>query len=206
MLSHVSRAIEAFETSATEALENVLTDILKASGRAAVRDLKTMLRTAAPAKNDVAGFAFDVTNPASVAWVKAHAADTIKGINDATREAIKDLIEEAFTEQFDVDDLTKEISSLLGDKGRAEVIARTETMRASNEGQTQAWDQALDEGLLTGTEQKEWITTPDDRLCPVCEPLDGVTVALDDRFDVDGDEIDSPPAHPNCRCTIGLSV
>jgi hypothetical protein len=59
---------------------------------------------------------------------------------------------------------------LIGDPERAELIARTETMRASNEGQQEAWDQAVEEGLLTGNEQQEWIVTPDDRLCPSASP------------------------------------
>lgn len=199
VLTLVSTAIETFEASAREPLEELLAKILEASGNTASKQV-TNLRAAAPA------FAFDVTNPKAVAWIKAHAAETITGISDATRDAIRDVVEEAFTAQFDVDDLAAEIETLIGDKDRAESIARTETMRASNEGQVQAWDQATEQGLLTGTESKEWITTPDDRLCPVCAPMDGETVALGDRFDVDGESIDSPPAHPNCRCTVGLSV
>jgi hypothetical protein len=55
-------------------------------------------------------------------------------------------------------------------------------MRASNEGQQEAWDQAVEEGLLTGNEQQEWIVTPDDRLCPECEPFDGCRRRLDGTF------------------------
>ena len=81
------------------------------------------------------------------------------------------------------------------------MIARTETMRASNMGQQEAWAQAKDKGLLTGKEKKEWITTPDDRLCPVCEPMDGKKVPMADEFDIEG-----PPAHPQCRCTIAITL
>jgi SPP1 gp7 family putative phage head morphogenesis protein len=99
-----------------------------------------------------------------------------------------------------------EIEVLIGDADRAETIARTETMRAANEGQIEAWQQAAETGLLTGNESTEWITTPDDRLCPICEPLDGQTTALGGTFEVDGDRVSSPPAHPRCRCTVGLAV
>ncbi len=139
-------------------------------------------------------------------WVKDHAGETIDGISEDTRAQIREVIEASFDEQFDVDDLADEIADIIGDPARAELIARTEVMRASNEGQLEAWDQATDAGLLTGNEQKEWIVTPDDRLCPICEPMDGVTVPLDDDFDVDGDKVDAPPAHPNCRCTVGLTL
>jgi very-short-patch-repair endonuclease/uncharacterized protein YoaH (UPF0181 family) len=50
---------------------------------------------------------------------------------------------------------------------RADLIAHTESMTASNFGQQLLWDQAVDEGYLTGTEKKEWITTPDERLAVV---------------------------------------
>ncbi|MCL6580136.1 MAG: hypothetical protein K6U08_00740 [Firmicutes bacterium] len=38
----------------------------------------------------------------------------------------------------------------------------------------------------------------DERVCPVCGPLDGKTVRLDEEF---APGIFAPPAHPNCRCT-----
>lgn len=153
-----------------------------------------------------ADFKFDVTNPKAVEWIQDHAAETITGINEATRDEIRDLVEASFEDQFDVDELADQIGDLIGDDARAETIARTETMRASNQGQLEAWNQATEAGLLTGREQKEWIVTPDDRLCPICEPMDGVNVPLDADFDVDGDMIDGPPAHPNCRCTVALTL
>lgn len=149
---------------------------------------------------------FDVTEPNAVKWIKDHAAEAVKDIDEATREQIREVVEEAFTDQFDVDDLADEIADIIGDEARADVIARTEVMRASNQGQLEAWEQATDAGLLTGDETKEWITTPDDRLCPVCEPLDGVNVAMNEDFDVDGEKVEGPPAHPNCRCTVGLTL
>jgi len=206
----VGRAIEATQRALESTLEPLLLATLTTTGTAAAKALKAQLkassslRSAAPPA--VKGFAFDVTNKKATAWAHAHAGETIKGISETTREEIRDLVEEAFSQQFDVDDLAKEIGRVLGDDARAETIARTESMRAANEGQSQLWDQATEAGLLTGNEKQEWIVTPDDRLCPICEPMDGVTVGLDEMFDVDGDQIDGPPAHPNCRCTLGLSV
>jgi SPP1 gp7 family putative phage head morphogenesis protein len=92
---------------------------------------------------------------------------------------------------------------LLG--SRAETIARTETMRASNEGQLELWEQGIEDGFFSADDSKRWIITDDDRLCPICEALDGQEVQLDEQFDLEGGEqVDAPPAHPNCRCTIGL--
>ncbi|HYU42113.1 MAG TPA: phage minor head protein [Vicinamibacteria bacterium] len=83
---------------------------------------------------------------------------------------------------------------------RALVIARTEVMGALNAGQVAAWRDAQAKGLLSAGAMKEWITTDDERLCSICEAVDGETVALDEPFSEDG-----PPAHPSCRCTIALA-
>jgi SPP1 gp7 family putative phage head morphogenesis protein len=162
------------------------------------------LRAAAPAIKGKP-FKFDATSPDALAWAKAHAGETIDDMNASTVEDIRNLVADAFEQQFDVDELADKIADLIGDDERAEMVARTESMRAANEGQMQAWDQATEAGVLTGDEKKEWIVTPDDRLCPICEPLDGEQTGLDDTFKVDGDEIDGPPAHPRCRCTIALA-
>lgn len=91
---------------------------------------------------------------------------------------------------------------------RALLIARTETMRASNEGQRQLWLQARQAGLLTGTERREWIVTPDDRLCERCEAMEGQLRGLDEPFEdpLTGEQALAPPLHPNCRCAMGLAA
>lgn len=209
ILHQVSIAIETMQNALREPLEELYLSIIGQAGTSAGKQVKklTAKNLRAAAKDDPKiEWAFDKTNPHATEWAQKNAGDLIDGISKTTRDDIRELVEAAFEEQFTVADLAKEIADLIGDDARAETIARTETMRASNEGQLEAWDQAKEAGLLTGNEKKEWIVTPDDRLCPVCEPMDGVTVGLDELFDVDGDQIDGPPAHPNCRCTIGLSI
>lgn len=89
---------------------------------------------------------------------------------------------------------------------RAETIARTETLAASNEGQHELWDQAVEEDLLPRDVRRVWIATPDERECPICESLDGQAVGLGESFvDDDGEQYDDPPAHPNCRCAQGIA-
>lgn len=85
---------------------------------------------------------------------------------------------------------------------RAETIARTETIRASNAAQTLAWRQAVTNGLLDGTVlRRHWLVTPDDRLCPYCEDtpeLNSGGIALDDYFQTPLGLVPYPPLHPNC--------
>lgn len=84
-------------------------------------------------------------------------------------------------------------------RARAKTIARTETMRAANEGQAQLWRQARSKGLLSATAQKVWIAYDP---CPICAGLSGETVPIDGEF---SNGSDGPPAHPNCRCVTGLA-
>ncbi len=97
---------------------------------------------------------------------------------------------------------------------RAENIARTETIRAANMGTQLAWESALDAGLLPQGVQKVWIATEDSRTCPICMALDGQVVEVVGGFEL-GETAEgplkrpittrTPPAHPSCRCTIGIS-
>ena len=90
---------------------------------------------------------------------------------------------------------------------RAVTISRTETLTATHEGQQRLWDAAADQGLLDrDATQRVWIVTPDDRLDEeVCEPMDEQTVGLEEPFTTGiGTTVMLPPAHVNCRCTVGL--
>jgi hypothetical protein len=89
---------------------------------------------------------------------------------------------------------------------RASNIARTETQTAANEGQSLAWDQAVEDGFLSPDAERKWIITDDDRLCEICEFMEGQQVGLDEPFVLeDGTEVDNPPAHPSCRCGMGIA-
>ena len=145
-------------------------------------------------------------NKSAAKWAHKHAGALIDGVSKTTRREIRDLVTDAFKSGKSVRTLIKDIAATLGDDERAATIARTETMYAANHGKLLEAQDAVDAGDLSEDAVKEWITTPDDLLCPICEPMDGVQVPLDEDFDVDGDSIDGPPAHPNCRCTVVVTA
>jgi hypothetical protein len=92
---------------------------------------------------------------------------------------------------------------------RAEMIARTETIRAAEQGKQESWRQAMDEDLLDpDTTRRVWIITPDDRLCDFCrgvKQLNAEGIPFNDHFRTpDGYFVGGPPAHPHCRCSTGL--
>jgi len=68
---------------------------------------------------------------------------------------------------------------------RMTLIARTETIRAHNQGQIKFYN-------TVGVEKAIWQTAEDERTCPECAPLDGKVFPLD--------KLPSLPLHPDGRC------
>jgi len=83
---------------------------------------------------------------------------------------------------------------------RAQMIARTETMRAANEGQRQAWLQARDNGQLPQNQKRMWVTAGDSAVRDSHAALEGEIVGLEESFS-GGFE---PGEEPRCRCGQGL--
>jgi hypothetical protein len=91
---------------------------------------------------------------------------------------------------------------------RAELIARTETIAASNQGVMDSWRQAERENLLPGGMKKRWIHAAGSaRTCPICEELgESEPIPINDEFysSILGVSFARPGAHPACRCSLGL--
>lgn len=90
---------------------------------------------------------------------------------------------------------------------RATMIARTELVRSSNFGQEELWRQAQEDGFIGPKTTRVWIITADDRICPICEPMRGVTARLGEPFvhPETGEQYDTPgDVHPNDRCSEAL--
>lgn len=104
-----------------------------------------------------------------------------------------------------VESLTRTYSERLL-KQRAETIARTETIAAVNQGQADYWKQLSAQGMIdSAVALKEWIVTPDDRLCDTCRLMHGQRVGINDLFKTPlGTMVAHPPLHPNCRCAVNL--
>lgn len=89
---------------------------------------------------------------------------------------------------------------------RAKSNATVWTMAAHNGGRELLYNELVDSGHLPVDVRKVWVTAHDERVCPVCGPMDGVSVSLNGRFHVAGALLVAPPVHPNCRCTITTDV
>lgn len=90
---------------------------------------------------------------------------------------------------------------------RAMTIARTEVLMALNEGQRESWRQAKRDGRITSVSKRTWIITPDERLCPRCEPQEDNTASIDGTYTLKAPAAgisNGPPLHSRCRCAEGL--
>lgn len=132
------------------------------------------------------------------------------GLDDRLALAVQNQMEQ-MSAQGASDDVIANAAAKYADRlldYRATVIARTETMTASNRGILDSWRQAHTEGLLADGMQKQWIHgAGSERTCEACDELgDSDPVGMFETFhsDVLDDDFEAPPAHAQCRCTVGL--
>ena len=93
---------------------------------------------------------------------------------------------------------------------RAKLIYHNESVVAQNFGTQLLLMNAVAKGYLPKDTRKVWVTAPDERVCPVCAPMDSVAVKLDEPFHIRAHTsvlnhdvmLWVPPAHPGCRCRI----
>lgn len=131
--------------------------------------------------------------------------------NEETLQAVTDVIAQDLADGLGTAAIADDISSVYNDvQGyRADRLARTETLRASNQATKLAYEQT---GYVTAL---EWYANP--TACEFCAELSGEVVGFDNNFANLGDSIDlsngasldinysnieTPPLHPNCECTI----
>lgn len=97
-----------------------------------------------------------------------------------------------------IGDLDRLLEPAFG-QARAEMIATTEVTRAYSEATNEHQRIVQRE---TGIQMvRVWETLNDELVCPICGPLNG---KLEDEWAILYP--DGPPAHPRCRCSMGLEL
>jgi hypothetical protein len=146
------------------------------------------------------GVVFDpaLINTEALRWARQYSGDLVRGINDTTRgvvrEATATFIE---TPGMTVGDLRRLLEPAFS-AARSEMIAVTETTRAFSEAVNVTQRQLNRTGLQM---QRQWHTANDDIVCQICGPLNEQPESVwRDKFP------NGPPAHPRCRCGVGLSA
>lgn len=141
----------------------------------------------------------------------------IKAIQQTTADLIKNALTTSIANGDGVSVIKEKVSQIYleATTQRAETIARSEVMRATNFAALESYRQS---GVV---KRKKWITSFDERTCPWCPQFNGKIVELDKDFaklgdtiygtnangnsvslKVGVDDVSVPPIHPNCRCVL----
>jgi uncharacterized protein len=174
--------------------------------------------------NQVIEMAFDLENPRVLFWASKQAGELITEMTDFTKGAIREMIADGLQRGVAPRVLAKEIRNAVGLRSdqvkrlsklreagktptqlnrairkmrnqRALLIARTETMRAANEGLKETWIQAQEAGLLPANVKREWMSNTDRHA-----DRDGVKVGITESWPW----LSEPGAEPNCGCSQGI--
>ena len=146
-------------------------------------------------KKQIAGPNWDLANEDAARWARGHVGELVQGITNTTRDMVQREVSEFTRNKESITQLSQRLatSPAFSDE-RARMIAVTEVTRAYSEGNAVAWKES---GV---TEGREWLTSVDERVCPICGPLHGQVKPWGEQFESRGGSFDGPPAHPRCRC------
>lgn len=156
---------------------------------------------------------FNIQSETMKEFLRTRAVKGIRAMNKLTRANVRQVLVEGVREGLGIPEISRGIRGVFeeADKVRADRIARTEVLKASNRATLEAYKQSK---VVVG---KQWYTALDERVCEWCGPMHGVVLGLDDDFfdegttftgqqgnplKVDFGAVETPPLHPNCRCTL----
>lgn len=158
------------------------------------------------------GGSLDMTTENVVRFIRRHGVTLVKEINKTTREKLRKTIAEGLEKEESISQIKSRVRNSFDmfRTSRAENIARSEVIRAANFATEEAFIQS------DIVQEKEWLTSRDNRVCPWCDSLEGKRIKVGKPFfkkgeslrvegntlDFDLLDIDTPPLHPQCRCTL----
>jgi len=118
----------------------------------------------------------------------------LKGITDEMDKQISRVLAQGIAEGLNPREMARQIVERVDKIGitRARTLARTETVRAHHQANIQEFKNA---GIEEVEVVAEWVTAGDDRVCPICEPLNGKLFTIDAAEGL-------LPRHPQCRCVV----
>jgi len=128
-------------------------------------------------------------DPYALEWIEQRALEMATSINMTTKASLRMALREGIGQGESVSEITRRIKGFFAEtyKGRAQKIARTEVIAASNEGALRGYEDA-------GIEKAEFYAALDERMCPDCESLHGNIYPIEEAHGI-------IPVHPSCRCT-----
>jgi AraC-like DNA-binding protein len=117
--------------------------------------------------------------------------EVARGVSENSRLQFEALVRQGINSDEIIERMALRFSS-----GHAEQIAVTELTRAEAQFSEALSSRLSEQGVNS---QIRWLTSEDERVCPICWPLDH-KLKKDGGWMTKGGQIAGPPAHPNCRC------
>ena len=199
-IDNILYPVEPFEKELSVLASIIIIEIMEQQGTTTIASI--------PGIN----IAFDVTNPEVQKWLKSYTPKFSKELETVNVAKLRLELSEGIAAGEGIPQLTNRVNLTYENwnKVRSEAIARSETMRASNQASIEAYKQSR------VVKKKVWVTHFDDRTCAWCEAMDGTTISLEksffplgSRFTVEGQTmkldyeiVEAPPLHTRCRCTV----
>ena len=128
-------------------------------------------------------------NQKALEWLKTHIGWAAEQVTETMSQALAQALADGFNNGESIDKIAERVQGVFTDASdsRAQMIARTEILGASNQGNILGYKEA-------GVTQVEWLTARDERTCEICDPMDGDIENINE----------APPlpasTHPQCRC------
>lgn len=138
-------------------------------------------------------FRINKADEARLKFLQSRTFKDLKGVTQAMSNDIRRVLSNGLVTGASTEQLAKNINNRISKIGitRARLIAETEIVRAHAEG-------ALDMMELMGEKEimvsAEWTTAGDNRVCPMCAPLEKMVIPISKARGMF-------PRHPRCRCS-----
>lgn len=112
-------------------------------------------------------------------------------LNETTKNMILEIVKNGLSTGQSKGDVVSRLDDILNNDSRAEMIARTESVRMWSQGRADVADEM-------GLTRLEWQAGPG--ACELCSELDGQVIDVSNGEDF-GDGVTDAPLHPNCLCS-----
>ena len=141
------------------------------------------------------GIEYDELLTNSETWARARADEAVRLTQRTNQARLQNIVGDV-TSGAVLPEVAESLAQRLFNDRRAEGIAAYETSSALSEASHELANNMRTAGI---TVIERWLTAEDERVCPICGPLDK---AVDDEW---GSQFPSgPPAHNNCRCMLAV--
>ncbi len=138
-----------------------------------------------------------LVNKEAINFIQDYTFNNIKSMTDEILTDLRQELERGIMNGEGIFKLKERITKVFDvGENRAEMIARTESNRAENQGKFIAIKNSGEKY------KKRWSAVHDDRTSEICKELDGQEVELEDNFHGKGFDGPCPPAHVDCRSSL----